>query len=203
MKIADTKQALRRAVLARRDGLAVAVRKDASAAIVETGLALSARFAPGPVSVFWPIRSEVDTRPLAIGLAERGFDVCLPKITGDHLRFARWRPGERLCQGAFGLQEPCDDATEIEPITLLVPVCAFDRSGHRLGYGKGYYDRTLARMAALEPILAIGIAFSVQEVDSVPAEPHDRRLNAILTESGVLTASNAHRLEAVGNRRPV
>jgi 5-formyltetrahydrofolate cyclo-ligase len=202
MMIADTKQALRRAVLARRDALTPAVREHGSAVIARTALELSARFAPGSVSVFWPIRSEVDTRPLLTGLAERGFDVCLPKITGDHLRFARWRPGERLRQVAFGLQEPGEDAAEIEPTTLLVPVCAFDRSGHRLGYGKGYYDRTLTRIAAPEPILAVGIAFSVQEVDSVPAEPHDRRLNAILTESGLLTTWDARPLDEVGNTRP-
>jgi 5-formyltetrahydrofolate cyclo-ligase len=202
MQIANTKQALRRAVLARRDGLTPSAREHASSAISRTALELSARFAPGPVSAFWPIRSEVDTRPLLMGLAERGFDVCLPKIAGDHLDFARWRPGARLCQGPFGLHEPGDEATQVEPVTLLVPVCGFDRSGHRLGYGKGYYDRTLTRIAARASILAIGIAFSVQEVDGVPAEPHDRRLNAILTESGMLTTWTEWPLDAVGKPRP-
>jgi 5-formyltetrahydrofolate cyclo-ligase len=187
MTIAEHKQALRRAVLARRDALDPAFRARASTVITQLALTLSADFARAPVSIFWPMRSEVDTRPLIAGLAERSFQVCLPIVAGDRLRFAQWRPGDALRAVGFGLQEPLASAPTVLPTTLLVPLCAFDRRGNRLGYGKGYYDRTLEAASALRPIVTIGIAFSVQEIAAVPIEPHDRQLNAILTDAGLTT----------------
>jgi 5-formyltetrahydrofolate cyclo-ligase len=189
MIIADQKTALRSAVLARRDALDPAVRQAASASIAEKVLALSRQFARGPVSVFWPMRSEVDTRSLISGLAARNFQVCLPVVVGDRLRFSGFLPGDELRRAGFGLQEPVSGAMDLSPTTFLVPLCAFDRRGHRLGYGKGFYDRTIAVASAQRPILTIGIAFSVQEVEFVPVEPHDRHLNAILTESGLITVA--------------
>lgn len=186
MTIAEQKQALRFAVLARRDALDPAFRAAASNIIVQRALALSADFAPAPLSVFWPIRSEVDTRGLMAGLAERSFQVGLPIVAGDRLRFAQWRPGDVLRAAGFGLQEPLATAPSLLPTTLFVPLCAFDRHGNRLGYGKGYYDRTIAAASAQRPVTTIGIAFSVQEISAVPIEPHDRPLDAILTEAGLL-----------------
>jgi 5-formyltetrahydrofolate cyclo-ligase len=185
--IAEEKQALRRAVLARRDALDPAFRARASGMIAELALALSGDFVRAPVSIFWPMRSEVDTRPLMAGLVERSFQICLPVVAGDRLRFAQWRPGDGLRAAGFGLQEPLATAPSLLPTTLLVPLCAFDRQGNRLGYGKGFYDRTIAAAIAQRPLMTIGIAFSAQEISAVPIEPHDRRLNAILTEAGLTT----------------
>jgi 5-formyltetrahydrofolate cyclo-ligase len=187
MTIAEQKQALRRAVLARRDALDRAFRARASGIIAELALALSDDFVRAPVSIFWPMRSEVDIRPLMAALVERSFEVCLPIVAGDRLRFAQWRPGDGLRAAGFGLHEPLATAPSMLPTTLLVPLCAFDRQGNRLGYGKGYYDRTIEALMAQRPVMTIGIAFSAQEISAVPIEPHDRRLNAILTEAGLTT----------------
>jgi 5-formyltetrahydrofolate cyclo-ligase len=187
MTIAEQKQALRRAVLARRDALDPEFRARASTTIAELALALSDDFVRAPISIFWPMRSEVDTRPLIAGLVERAFQVCLPVVAGDRLRFVQWRPGDGLRAAGFGLQEPLATAPAAVPTTLLVPLCAFDRRGNRLGYGKGYYDRTLEAAIAERPIITIGIAFSAQEISTVPIEPHDRPLHAVLTEAGLMT----------------
>jgi 5-formyltetrahydrofolate cyclo-ligase len=99
--------------------------------------------------------------------------------------FRRWRPGAPLEAAPFGLSHPPAEAGTVDPDVLLVPLAAFDRRGHRIGYGRGYYDRALARLDARGRRRAIGVAFSVQEVDAVPDEPHDRRLDAVLTEAGL------------------
>ncbi|WP_099903585.1 5-formyltetrahydrofolate cyclo-ligase, partial [Methylobacterium frigidaeris] len=94
--------------------------------------------------------------------------------------------GDTLAAGGFGLSEPGPDAPVVDPRVLLVPLAAFDRRGHRIGYGKGYYDRALARLDAQGPVLAIGIAFSAQETPRVPDSPHDRPLDGIVTEAGLI-----------------
>lgn len=135
------------------------------------------------VSGFWPLPGEVDIRPLLHALAERGHPVVLP-ITpprGHPLRFARWRPGDALAPGRFGTLQPMGE--ELAPDVLLVPLLAFDDSGNRLGYGGGYYDRTLA---ALPGRLAVGCAFAAQRMAYVPVEATDIRLDAVATECGVL-----------------
>ena len=147
---------------------------------------LLARCPPRPgqvVSGFWPLEGEIDVRPLLLALAGRGHVVALPDtpVRGEALTFHRWRPGSRLIPGRFGTLRPeCDP---LVPDVLLVPLLAFDRAGHRLGYGAGYYDRTLD---ALTERRTIGCAFAAQEVETVPVEAHDRRLDAIATEEGVL-----------------
>jgi 5-formyltetrahydrofolate cyclo-ligase len=186
MRADEAKRLLRAEVLARRDQLSAAHRAAASAAIRASILALRRLFVPGPVSIFWPIRSEVDTRPLIGQLAETGLATCLPIVSGERLIFRAWRPGEPLQAAGFGLREPLADAPLMQPSTLLVPLSAFDRRAHRLGYGKGYYDRTLAGLARQGPILAIGLAFSAQEADRVPTEPHDQALDYIVTETAII-----------------
>lgn len=135
------------------------------------------------VSGFWPLDGEIDIRSLLHALADRGHPVVLP-ITpprGQPLRFTRWRPGAPLVPGRFGTLHPVGE--ELVPDVLLVPLLAFDSRGNRLGYGGGYYDRTLA---ALPGRLAIGCAFAAQQVACVPVEPTDIRLDAVATEHGVL-----------------
>lgn len=153
------------------------------------GVRLAARLlaeSPPPagavVSGFWPLEGEIDIRPLLHALAERGHAVALP-ITpprGRPLSFARWQPGDRLMPGRFGTSHPSGEP--LTPDVLLVPLLAFDSRGRRLGYGGGYYDRTLAGLPGRR---AIGCAFAAQEVASIPVEPTDMPLDAVATEGGV------------------
>ncbi|HEX8047304.1 5-formyltetrahydrofolate cyclo-ligase [Rhizobium sp.] len=139
------------------------------------------------VSGFLPIRSEADIRPLMARLRERGARLCVPVIL-DKLTivFRELVPGVPLVPSGFGTAGPGPEAAVLNPEIMLVPLSAFDSTGHRIGYGAGHYDRAIDRLhqKGLNPRL-IGIAFDCQEVPSVPAEPHDVRLDAILTESGL------------------
>lgn len=185
MPAADRKAALRRACLARRDGLPPAVRAAASHAIAANALLLPQLghgSAEGAVAGYWPIRSEVDPRPLMTVLASRGTALCLPVVAEPTLRFRAYAPGDPLHDAGFGTRGPSPEALEVSPRVLLVPCVAFDRDGGRLGYGAGHYDRALARLAAHGPVIAIALAFAAQEVEQVPAEAHDRPLDAIVTE---------------------
>jgi 5-formyltetrahydrofolate cyclo-ligase len=179
--LAELKAEARQRALARRAGADPAL-----------GAALAAQLLhalPPPrgaiVAGFWPIGGEIDIRPLLHALHDGGHALALPVTPqrGQPLRFRAWRPGDALLRGPFGTSEPGPAAPPLVPDWLLVPLLAFDRAGRRLGYGGGYYDRTLA---ALPGATAIGVAFACQEVDEVPAGPEDARLSAIATEDGVL-----------------
>lgn len=184
------KDALRRLALARRDALSLAARARAAERLVELigGLDLPAA---AVVAGFWPIRSEIDPRPALEMLAARGHALALPVVLADRrvMIFRRWRPGEALIAAPFGLSEPGIDAAEVDPDVLLMPLAAFDRRGQRIGYGGGYYDRALERLERTTAPLKIGLAHGVQEIERVPDEPHDRRLDLILTEAGVIVPS--------------
>ncbi|WP_237477251.1 5-formyltetrahydrofolate cyclo-ligase [Lichenibacterium dinghuense] len=155
--------------------------------LAEAGLDLARRRFPSAVSVFLPIRGEPDTRPLLDALAGAGIRTALPATPprGEPLRFRAWRPGDPLVPGRFGTAEPAPEAAERDPDLLFVPLAAFDRRGFRLGYGAGFYDGALARLRAVRPVLAVGVAFAAQEVPAVPTEPHDQPLDAVLTERGL------------------
>ncbi len=149
----------------------------------------SALLRPGEVVAgFWPLAGEIDIRPLLHALAARGHAVVLPVTPkrGLPLTFRRWQPGDAMPTGRFGTVLP--QGEPLEPALVLVPLLAFDRHGHRLGYGAGYYDRTLA---ALPDARALGCAFAAQELDSVPVGPHDVALPAIATERGIITCTSA------------
>ncbi len=135
-------------------------------------------------ALFWPMQGEIDIRPLLYALEQRGQKVCLP-VTGKRgapLVFRQWHPDVPLVAGKFGTSHP--DGPKLVPDWLLVPLLAFDRDGHRLGYGAGYYDRTLA---ALPNAFTVGAAFAALEVPEVPTGPDDVALRAIATEVGVIT----------------
>ena len=183
---AALKDRMRRDAFARRDGLAKAWRQDAGERIAERLLDLAALTHVEPVGGYWPMRSEVDCRAILEGLAGRGQIVALSQIQHPELSWRAWGPGDALVHGGFGVREPGPDAAEVFPHALLVPLAAFDRHGNRLGYGKGHFDRSIAALATRGPLLTIGLAYSVQEVESVPAEPHDRPLDMIATETGIL-----------------
>jgi len=135
------------------------------------------------VSGFWPFGPEIDLRPLLFTLHLMGHPIALPATPprGQALTFHRWWPGAPMIAERFGTSRP--DGSAIRPDMLLVPLLAFDRAGHRLGYGGGYYDRALA---ALPAAVAIGCAFAEQEVDVVPIGPYDRALAAIVTDRGLI-----------------
>ncbi|WP_313522020.1 5-formyltetrahydrofolate cyclo-ligase [Shinella sp.] len=180
------KAAIRNERLALRDAMTPQARIEGSLAMVEhAGDRLE--FDPGTViSGFWPIRSEADIRPLMAHLRTRGARLCLPVVLDrETIIFRELVVGAPVVKTGFGTTGPGDEAAVLEPDILLVPLSAFDRAGHRIGYGAGHYDRAIDRLKAKgrTPKL-IGIAFDCQEVASVPVEPHDVALDAILTESG-------------------
>jgi 5-formyltetrahydrofolate cyclo-ligase len=105
---------------------------------------------------------------------------------GNPLIMRAWNFGDPLASGVWGIREPMRDAPEVFPDIMLVPLAAFDRSGHRIGYGAGYYDMTIARIRAMKAVIAIGVAFSAQEIEKVPATPFDQALDLVLTEREVI-----------------
>jgi len=182
--LADRKSALRRQALDRRRDVDVATRAALSARLAAVGLAWASRWRPRVVAAFSPIRDEPDTGPLLAALQAHGFATALPVAHGRSapLAFRLWRAGEPLARGALGVAEPGAAAPLVEPDLLFVPLAAFDRRGHRIGYGAGYYDRALKLLRANGPIRAVGVAYAVSEIDAAPDEPHDERLDFILTE---------------------
>jgi 5-formyltetrahydrofolate cyclo-ligase len=183
----DLKKRLRQEALARRDALDPAWRIEASLAMAEAADALPPVNPGTVVSGFWPMRSEVDVRPLMAALRERGARLALPAILDrTTIVFRELVRGAALIDMGFGTAGPGPEAAVLDPDLILVPLAAFDARGHRIGYGAGYYDRAIARLQASgkDPGL-VGIAFDCQEVGRVPDEPHDVILPAILTESGL------------------
>ena len=185
------KERLRNEVLARRDGLDKAFREEAAGPSLAQALDLPDLTDITPVGGYWPIRSEVDPRPLMEALLERGQDVALSQILHPHLSWRLWQPGDVLIKGGFGVREPGPDAPEVFPKALIVPLVAFDRRGGRIGYGKGHFDRAIAALEAQHPVLTIGLAYAVQEIDEVPVEPHDRLLDIIITEAELIRTKSA------------
>jgi 5-formyltetrahydrofolate cyclo-ligase len=147
------------------------------------GAAFAAERGAKLVSAFWAINDEVPTLPLLERLASAGIATALPVMCGfgKPLEFRQWAPGAPLAEAKWGIMEPVA-APEIFPDLVFVPLLAFDRRGNRLGYGAGFYDRTLARLRARQSILAVGVAFAVQEFPAIPAEPYDEKLDYVLTD---------------------
>ncbi len=184
--VAD-KATLRSQSFARRD----AMPADARAKAVET---VTRR--PFPVSVpegavvsgFSPIRTEFNPVPLMRKLSDAGASLALPVVAGNGLPLTMraWKFGDEMASGVWGIREPKPSAPEVFPDILLVPLACFDRSGHRIGYGAGYYDRTIARLRGMKNVTAIGVCFAVQETEHVPATAFDQRLDLVLTEQEVI-----------------
>ncbi|MBE2248365.1 MAG: 5-formyltetrahydrofolate cyclo-ligase [Myxococcus sp.] len=184
MSVADEKAALRRRL--------EAVREQAAAAAPGAAELVARRFsvptAPAVVAGTFPMRCELDPRPLMRRLEALGARLALPRTPrrGSPLTFHLWTAQTQLVTSRFGVTEPAPDTPHVTPTLVLVPLLAFDRTGARLGYGGGFYDVTLAALRAVGPVEAIGLAYAAQEVDRVPTEPHDAPLDGVLTEREAL-----------------
>jgi 5-formyltetrahydrofolate cyclo-ligase len=183
----QSKNDLRQQAFARRDALDAPQRAAAAQALAQH----ATRFEVGPgciVAGFSAIRTEIDPSALMEALCARGAALALPVAVGrgEPLVFRAWTKDTVLVRGLYGILEPSSDAEEVEPDIVLVPLAAFDRRGHRLGYGGGYYDRTLQAMRRSKRITAAGLAFSVQEIGELPADAHDEPLDLVLTERDVI-----------------
>jgi 5-formyltetrahydrofolate cyclo-ligase len=179
-----SKADLRAAALAKRDALSDEQRAAAAQAMAKR--ALPFEISPGAiVSGYSPIRNEIDPVPLMRHLAGLGAKLALPAVMarGKSLAFRAWYPDDRLMLGPLGILEPSPAAAELIPDIMLVPLAAFDRLGHRIGYGAGHYDYTLAHLRKAKAIAAIGLAFAAQEIAAVPALQHDVALDYVLTET--------------------
>jgi 5-formyltetrahydrofolate cyclo-ligase len=187
-RILQEKFALRARMKAWRAGLSAADSARAAEALAEHGLGF---LSPPPVvdmivSGFASMPDELRTWPLLRRLARDGVRLALPVIAGKGkpLLFRAWTPGDLMDKGVWGIAEPKADKPAVEPDVVLVPLLAFDRQGWRLGYGGGFYDRTLQELRARKPIAAVGLAYDGQEVEAVPRLDYDQQLDWVLTPSG-------------------
>ena len=186
---AAEKERFRRAALAARDAIPETRRIEAALALADRADALGLE--PGEtVAAYWPIRSEIDPRPLLFALHERGGRMALPVAVGEGLAFRELTRTGDLAPAGFGTLAPPEGAPELVPDFVLVPLAAFDAGGSRLGYGRGYYDRAIAALRAggHAPRL-VGLAFAAQEAERVPTEAHDAPLDGVLTELGFRPSS--------------
>jgi 5-formyltetrahydrofolate cyclo-ligase len=178
-----SKAELRAKALAKREALSDKQREKSAQALAKRGLPLDI-VAGMVVSGYSPIRNEIDPAPLMVKLAAQGARLALPVINarGKSLTFRAWSPTDRLMLGPLGIPEPSPAAAELIPDIMLVPLAAFDRLGHRIGYGAGHYDHTFAHLRKSKAVIGIGVAFGVQEIEAVPALSHDVALDYVLTD---------------------
>jgi 5-formyltetrahydrofolate cyclo-ligase len=183
----NQKPALRAAALALRDALPAAERQAAAETIAARPFPVTIK--PGVIlSGFMPMKTEINPIPLLRKLSDAGAQLALPAIAGrgKALIMRAWTFGAPLKAGQWGIREPAPGAPEVAPDILIVPLAAFDRAGHRIGYGAGYYDMTINALRAKKQVIAIGIAFAAQEISRVPATERDARLDLVLTEREVI-----------------
>lgn len=184
MTLIDDKRALRGTMLAWRATLAEEARRQASEGLLATFRRERPVAAPAIVSGFWPIKEEIDIRPLMVELFDRGCRLALPVVQGrgQRLLFRAWQPGDPLEAGVFGTWQPAASGEAVDPDMLLVPLLACDAEGWRLGYGGGFYDRTLAHLRARKAVTAIGVGFDAQLVPEVPHGAGDQPIDWLLTD---------------------
>ena len=178
----NPKLQLRANALAQRDLLPPAERQAGAEKLAARALPVDV--AGKIISGFMPMKTEINPLPLLRRLADAGAQLALPVIDarGKPLIMRSWKIGDELKAGQWGIREPLPQAAQVDPDILLVPLAAFDRAGHRIGYGAGYYDMTIHALRAKKQVVAIGIAFAAQEIPRVPATERDERLDFIMTE---------------------
>jgi 5-formyltetrahydrofolate cyclo-ligase len=185
--LSQEKSKVRTAVLALRDAMPAVARQTAAETIAARGLPIE--LAPGSiVAGFMPMKTEISPLPLLRKLADAGATLALPCIAGrgHPLIMRAFAFGDKFKAGQWGIREPLPEAPEVAPDIVIVPLAAFDRTGNRIGYGAGYYDMTLAALRAKKKVIAIGMAFAVQEIPVVPATDRDERLDFVLTENEII-----------------
>lgn len=185
---AAAKDALRAAALERRAAISPEMREAFAGRLALKGVEIARQAIARTVAAYWPMREEADTRYLLQALAYHEFAAALPVVQGRGLPliFRKWSSRDPPVPGSFGVMEPSRRLPEARPDILFVPLAAFDRRGHRIGYGAGYYDLTLRELRGMKKILAIGVAFATQEIDDVPDESHDQRLDFVMTEDELI-----------------
>src|SRR4051794_28480165 len=184
MTLIDEKRILRGSMQAWRSSLAEEERRAAAAGLLETWQLERPIETPAVVSAFWPMAEELDIRPLMIELHNQGCQLALPVVVAKRqpLVFRAWRPGDPLEAGGVGPPPPSPQRGAGAPDPLIVPLLACDEEGWRLGYGGGFYDRTLEALRAKKTVTAVGVGFNAQLVPEVPHGPSDQRLDWLLTD---------------------
>lgn len=187
--LSAAKAQIRKAVLARRATIDPAVAGPRAEAVAQRIMGLLSRFPVGAISAFRSFGDEIGTAPLLMALDAAGYRIGLPIVIGKGkpLVFRQWRPGDVMGSGPYGIEQPLPAAPEIEPGILIVPMAAFDASGYRVGYGGGFYDRSLAGLRARKPVIAIGLAYDEQEVEAVPRDAYDARLDHLVTPTRTMS----------------
>jgi 5-formyltetrahydrofolate cyclo-ligase len=190
--IVEQKRALRARVRAWRAGLEAAAAVQAADAVAAQGLDFLQPERGAIVSGFSSLPDEFRAWPLLRRLHREGYRLVLPVMQGKTkpLLFRAWAPGDAMDRRVWGIGEPKPDKPVLEPDILVVPLLAFDRQGWRLGYGGGFYDRTLAALRARKPIVAVGLAYDEQRLDAVPHLDYDQRLDWVLTPSGPIRCAD-------------
>ena len=184
MSLAEIKrQARSRAIIVRND-VHEAAKSGAGVGLAAQGLPVSRNAQNNIISAFHSFGTEISTFELFDKLVAEGWTTALPVVVAKNtpLVFRQWAPGDKLVPGRWDIKVPPETAPEVQPDVLLVPLLAFDRKGYRLGYGGGFYDRTLEKLRAVKKVTAIGIAYAGQEIDTVPRDSHDQLLDWIMTE---------------------
>lgn len=184
MSIIDDKRDLRVAALQRRNKAAAQLAGSAGSMLRDLFLARLSLPAGTAISFYWPMRNEIDPRPLVMHLHRAGHPCALPHVIakGQPLGFRAWHPGLVMIKGSYGELIPGPEQPSVRPDILLVPFLAFDRRGYRLGYGGGYYDRTITALRETGGVVAIGVGFGDQEVSVVPSHDRDAVLDWVVTE---------------------
>lgn len=186
-EIAAQKQAVRKAAMATRKAAHEAAKGAGEVACAHFLTWLDSTPMPRVVSSYMPIYSEIDIRPAMLALHQRGVAICLPVIIGkaQPLKFRSWTPDVPMVRGSFGAKVP-ESGAWLRPDLLLCPMLAFDAGGQRMGYGGGFYDRSIAELKAEKPVQALGYAYAAQQVENLPHEPTDQRLDGVITETGFI-----------------
>jgi 5-formyltetrahydrofolate cyclo-ligase len=182
--MSDQKTQLRNAAFARRDAMPADERQRGAEAIAARPFPVA--IVPGTiVSGFMPLKSEINPLPLLRKLSDAGAKLALPAIAGrgNPLTMRAYAFGDAFARGQWGIREPQPEQPEVFPDVLIVPLACFDRAGHRIGYGAGYFDKTIRALRARKPVTAVGIAFAAQETEHIPATVFDEPLDLVLTES--------------------
>lgn len=186
--VSEWRRETRARLIARRLAAAPEQRAEWQAAIERHLTGALAEASPATIAAYWPIRGEPDPRPFALGLAASGWRVALPVLAGPRRKmiFRAWSEAAEMDEGSFGIPVP-RAGEELRPDIVLLPLVGFDAANFRLGYGGGYYDRTLAGLAL--PPRTIGLGFELSRLATIQPQPHDIALDLVVTEAGAQTAS--------------